>query len=219
MISDRTHPHCMDIPYVRMFKAFIPAMNVLSVLFPRVRAEVLRLLFAEAGRECHLRELARLSQLALGTVQAEVRQLAAAELILARRDGNRLYYRANASHPVFPELQGLARKTTGLREPLAKALAGLEGIDLALVFGSQAGGTAGAASDVDLLVVGDVGLRALAPRLRPVAEALGREINPHVLSARTFSTRARSGDAFVASVLAGPKLWIQGGADELGALV
>ena len=219
MISDRTHSHCMDIPYIRMFKAFIPAMNVLSVLFPRVRAEVLRLLFAEAGRECHLRELARLSQLALGTVQAEVRQLAAAELILARRDGNRLYYRANASHPVFPELQGLARKTTGLREPLAKALAGLEGIDLALVFGSQAGGTAGAASDVDLLVVGDVGLRALAPRLRPVAEALGREINPHVLSARTFSTRARSGDAFVASVLAGPKLWIQGGADELGSLV
>lgn len=194
-------------------------MSVLSALFPRVRAEVLRLLFAEAGRECHLRELVRQSQLALGTVQAEVRRLAAAELILARRDGNRLYYRANPAHPVFPELQGLARKTTGLREPLAAALAGLDGIDLAFVFGSQAGGTAGADSDIDLLVVGSVGLRVLAPRLRPPAEALGREINPHVLSARTLAARARSGDAFVAGVLAGPKLWIRGGADDLGALV
>lgn len=194
-------------------------MSVLNVLFPQVRAEVLRLLFTDPGKELHLRELSRLSQLALGTLQAEVRKLAAAELILARRDGNRLYYRANSAHPVFPELQGLALKTTGLREQLVAALAGLDGMRLAFVFGSQASGTAGAASDVDLLVVGSVGLRALAPRLRPVAEALGREINPHVLAPDTLSAKARSGDAFVTTVLAGPKLWIIGGADELGTMV
>ena len=194
-------------------------MSVLNVLFPQVRAEVLRLLFTDPGKELHLRELSRLSQLALGTLQAEVRKLAAAELIVARRDGNRLYYRANTSHPVFPELQGLALKTTGLREQLVAALAGLDGLRLAFVFGSQASGTAGAASDVDLLLVGSVGLRALAPRLRPVAEALGREINPHVLAPDTLSAKARSGDAFVTTVLAGPKLWIIGGADELGTMV
>jgi predicted nucleotidyltransferase len=192
---------------------------VLNVLFPQVRAEVLRLLFADPGKELHLRELSRLSQLALGTLQAEVRKLASAELIIARRDGNRLYYRANTSHPVFPELQGLALKTTGLREQLVTALVGLAGVRLAFVFGSQAAGTAGAASDVDLLVVGSVGLRALAPRLRPVAEALGREINPHVLAPDTLSAKARSGDAFVTTVLAGPKLWITGDADELGTMV
>ncbi|HQL20598.1 MAG TPA: nucleotidyltransferase domain-containing protein [Opitutaceae bacterium] len=194
-------------------------MSVLNVLFPQVRAEVLRLLFADPGKELHLRELSRLSQLALGTLQAEVRKLASAELIIARRDGNRLYYRANTSHPVFPELQGLALKTTGLREQLVTALVGLAGVRLAFVFGSQAAGTAGAASDVDLLVVGSVGLRALAPRLRPVAEALGREINPHVLAPDTLSAKARSGDAFVTTVLAGPKLWITGDADELGTMV
>ncbi len=194
-------------------------MSVLTILFPQVRAEVLRLLFADPGKELHLRELSRLSQLALGTLQAEVRKLAAAELIVARRDGNRLYYRANTSHPVFPELQGLALKTTGLRERLVTALVGLAGVRLAFVFGSQASGTAGAASDVDLLLVGSVGLRALAPRLRPVAEALGREINPHVLAPDTLSAKARSGDAFVTTVLAGPKLWIIGGADELGTMV
>ena len=99
------------------------------------------------------------------------------------------------------------------------ALAGLAGVRLAVVFGSQASGTAGAASDVDLLVVGSVGLRALAPRLRPVAAALGRELNPHVLAPDTLSAKARSGDAFVTTVLAGPKLWIIGGADELGTMV
>lgn len=194
-------------------------MSVLHVLFPQVRAEIVRLLFADSSKEFHLRELARLSNLALGTLQAEVKKLTAAQLLTPRRDGNRLYYRANTDHPIFAELQGLALKTTGLREQLAEALRSLDGVQLAFVFGSLAAGTAGAASDVDLFVIGTIGLRALAPRLRPVAEALDREINPHVLSAATFTAKARSGDAFVTNVLAAPKLWITGGADELGTLV
>ena len=145
-------------------------MGVLQVLFPQVRAEVLRLLFADPSKEFHLRELARLSHLALGTLQAEVKKLTAAQLLTPRRDGNRLYYRANIGHPIFGELQSIALKTTGLREQLAEALEGLPGIQLALVYGSLASDTAGAASDVDLLVIGSVGLRTLAPRLRPVPD-------------------------------------------------
>ncbi len=194
-------------------------MSVIHVLFPQVRAELVRLLFADPAKEFHLRELARLSHLSIGTLQKEVRKLSAPGLLVSRRDGNRLYYRANADHPIFPELQGLALKTTGLREQLAAALTGLPGIELAFVFGSQASGTAGAGSDVDLLVIGSAGLRAIAPRLRPVTSTLGREVNPHVLSREMFVAKARAGDAFIANVLAAPKLWITGGADELGNLV
>ena len=191
-------------------------MSVIHVLFPQVRAELVRLLFADPAKEFHLRELARLSNLSIGTLQSEVRRLSGAGLLTSYRDGNRLYYRANTAHPIFPELQGLALKTTGLREQLAGALTGVPGVELAFVFGSQASGTAAAGSDVDLLVVGGVGLRELAPRLRPVTATLLREVNPHVLSRETFIAKARSGDAFITNVLAAPKLWIIGEADELG---
>jgi len=194
-------------------------MSVIDALFPRARAELVRLLFTDPAKELHLRELARLSNLSIGTLQSEVRRLATAGLLTPRRDGNRLYYRANTANPVFPELQGLALKTTGLREQLIEALAGMPGVELAFVFGSVASDTAGAGSDVDLLVVGGAGLRALAPRLRPVTATLGREVNPHVLSRKTFIAKARGGDAFVANVLAAPKLWIIGEADELGDMV
>ena len=194
-------------------------MSVIHVLFPKVRAELVRLLFADPAKELHLRELVRLSHLSIGTLQAEVRKLSAAGLLISHRDGNRLYYQANTNHPIFPELQSLALKTTGLREQLATALTGLPDIELAFVFGSQASGTAGADSDVDLLVIGGVGLRLLAPRLRPVTSTLGREVNPHVLSRETFVAKARANDAFITNVLAAPKLWIIGGADELGNLV
>jgi DNA-binding transcriptional ArsR family regulator len=99
-------------------------MSVIHVLLPRARAELVRLLFADPAKEFHLRELARLGKLSIGTLQTEVRKLSDAGLLTPRRDGNRLYYRANTTHPIFPELQGLALKTTGLRDQLVEALAG-----------------------------------------------------------------------------------------------
>lgn len=194
-------------------------MSVIHVLFPRVRAELLRLLFSDPTKELHLRELVRLSHLTIGTLQAEVRKLSGVGLLTSRRDGNRLYFRANTAHPIFSDLQGLALKTTGLREQLIDALEGLPDIEFVFVFGSQASGMAGAESDVDLLVIGQTGLRALAPRLRPVASIIGREVNPHLLSRESFIAKAQAGDAFISNVLLAPKIWIIGGADELGKLV
>jgi predicted nucleotidyltransferase len=192
-------------------------MNLLQILFPQVRAEVLRLLFADDTRELHLRELTRQSGLSLGTLQTEVEKLRAADLLLSRRDGNRLYFRANAAHPLFADLRQLVLKTAGLREVLADALRDVPGIELAFVFGSLAAGTGKAGSDVDLLVIGYAGLRALAPRLRPAAERLGREINPVTMTAAEFA-RDRTKKPFLRDVLAKDKLFVKGNSDELARL-
>ena len=191
-------------------------MSLLEVLFPQVRAEVLRLLFADEGRELHLRELTRQSGLTLGTLQTEVEKLCAADLLLSRRDGNRRYFKANAAHPLFADLRQLVLKTAGLREVLAEALQGLAGVELAFVFGSLAAGAGKAGSDVDLMVIGDAGLRALAPRLRKATEQLGREINPVTMTAAEFA-KSRANNPFLGDVLAKEKLFIKGTADELAA--
>ncbi len=192
-------------------------MSLLQILFPQVRAEVLRLLFADETRELHLRELTRQSGLSLGTLQTEVEKLRAADLLLSRRDGNRLYFRANAAHPLFADLRQIVLKTAGLREVLADALRDVPGIELAFVFGSLAAGTGKAGSDVDLLVIGDAGLRTLAPRLRPAAERLGREINPVTMTAAEF-IRDRTKKPFLRDVLAKDKLFVKGNSDELARL-
>jgi predicted nucleotidyltransferase len=192
-------------------------MSLLAILFPQVRAELLRLLFADDSRELHLRELVRQSGLTLGTVQTEMEKLLSAGLLLDRRDGNRRYVRANAAHPLFSDLHNLVLKTSGLRDVLAEALTGLDGVRVALVFGSVAAGTAKPDSDVDLLVVGDIGLRALAPRLRPASEKLGREINPMVMSPADFA-RERVTKPLLVDLLAKPKLFIKGDERELERL-
>lgn len=192
-------------------------MSLLQLLFPQVRAEVLRLLFADGGRELHGRDLARQSGLNIKTVQDELGKLSEADLVTSRRDGNRRYYRANASHPLYTDLQQLVLKTAGLRDVLAQALAGIKGIEVALVFGSLAGGSGQAASDVDLLVIGDAGLRALAPGLRRASERLGREINPIAMTAAEYK-KGRKQHPLLLDLANKKKLFILGGADELERL-
>ena len=193
-------------------------MNALSDLFPKARAEILRLLFETGDREIHLRDLARLAALSPAALQKELTSLAAKELVLTRRDGNRLYYRANTAHPLFPDLRGLVLKTSGIAPEISRALAAADGIDLAFVFGSVAAGTASGSSDVDLLVIGSLGLRKLTTALRGLADSLAREINPVCLTAAEWREKRRKRDAFATRVAAEPKLWLKGGPDALAAM-
>ena len=192
-------------------------MSLLQLLFPQVRAEVLRLLFADARREVHGRDLARQSGLNVKTVQDELGKLSEADLVTSRRDGNRRYYRANPGHPLFPDLQQLVLKTSGLRDVLVDALQRVKGIEVAFVFGSLAAGSGNAASDVDLLVIGDTGLRALAPGLRRASESLGREINPITMTVSEYA-KGKKKHPLLLNLADKEKLFIIGGADELGRL-
>ena len=84
--------------------------TLLHALFPAVRAEGLRLLFTNRGQELYTRELARLSFLALRTVQDELAKLEAAKLIVSRSNGYHRFYRANSKHPLYAAVTEIARK-------------------------------------------------------------------------------------------------------------
>ena len=68
------------------------------------------------------------------------------------------------------------------------------------------------------MIVGSVGLRRLTQLLLGVAERLGREINPHILTPEEFKGRNLKNDHFVTAVLASPKLFVIGTEHELEAM-
>ena len=139
--------------------------SLAELLFPnQYRRKVLALLLMQPDQKVHLRELARQTQAAPGTLKKELDALCAVGLLRSERVGNQVHFQANPAHPVFAELQALVRKTTGLADVLRQALQPLgEQVALALVFGSMASGSAHAGSDVDLLVVGHRPGRRAAP--------------------------------------------------------
>lgn len=75
-----------------------------------MRAEVLRLLFTNPGQELYTRELARLSFLALRTVQDELAKLEAANLVVSRSNGYQRFYRANPQHSLYHAVKEIIRK-------------------------------------------------------------------------------------------------------------
>jgi predicted transcriptional regulator len=92
-----------------------PGSGILHVLFPSVRAELLRRLFSDPTRELYVRELARLTTLALGTVQQELARMSKAGLVTSRSNGYHRFYRANRKHPVFSILRQLVLNDTKRR--------------------------------------------------------------------------------------------------------
>jgi hypothetical protein len=77
-----------------------------------------------------------------GSTNRELIKLADVGILLRQQIGNQVHYRANLDCPVFAELAGMLRKTSGMAAVLAQALAPLsDRIQCALVFGSVVRGT------------------------------------------------------------------------------
>ena len=188
-----------------------------DLLSSRVKAEVFRLLFGSTPQELHVREIARQSQLADGTVRQELKKLSRIGLVESRLAGNRTYYHANIQHPLYSEIHSIVLKTNGLvdvlREPLTHPM-----IRIAFVFGSIAGGKEKAHSDVDLMIIGTIGLRRLSKLLSGIADRLGREVNPHVLTPEELLERRKAREHFLTAVMKAPKLFVIGDENELEGL-
>jgi predicted nucleotidyltransferase len=192
--------------------------SLASVLFPEYRRRVLGLLLLRPEAALHGREISRRTGLPAGTITRELTKLAEVGLLKREKRGNQQVYSANTASPVFAELASILRKTSGLADVLLQALEPVApALRFAFVFGSMAEGRAGAGSDIDLMLIGDVGFREAVELLHPAQGALGREINAQIYSDLEFADKART-EAFLRDVLAKPKLFLIGSDDDLEEL-
>ncbi|WP_035384432.1 nucleotidyltransferase domain-containing protein [Ferriphaselus sp. R-1] len=185
--------------------------KLLSVLFGTYRLRVLELLLLQPAQRFHVRELARQTGTTAGTLHRELSKLAEAGLLLREKQGNQVLYQANRACPVFAELAGVFRKTSGAVSVVLSALGGIASqIQFALLFGSFAQGTETAGSDVDVLIVGEASFAEVVRALYSAQEKLQREINPVVYSPAEFQLRLHNQEPLVMDVLAKPKLYLIG---------
>jgi predicted nucleotidyltransferase len=189
-------------------------------LLGQTRASTLGALLLHPESSLHVRELARLTGAAPGSLHRELRALADLGLLLRQEVGRQVHYRANTNSPVFPELAGLLKKTAGLADVLTDALAPLgRKVKLAFVYGSMAAGTERAGSDVDLMVLGSADFGDLARVLATAQDTLRRDVNPTVMTPKDFARQLAAGDGFAKSVARGARLWVKGGESDFAELV
>lgn len=191
--------------------------SLADALFSKTQQRVLGLLFGQPDRSFYATEMIALTAAGSGAVQRELARLEQSGLVTVSRLGTQKHYQANPDSPLYTELCGILRKTVGLAEPLREALAPLAPrIAAAFVYGSVAKGEDTATSDIDLMVVSDgLTYADVFGALEQVGARLARPVNPTVYSRRELTRRIKDGNAFVARVLAQPKVWVIGTEDDL----
>lgn len=191
-----------------------------NFLLGPTRTRVLSALLLHPESAWHVRELARQLGALPGSINRELVKLEEVGILSKQHIGNQVHYRANRDCPIFAELAGMLRKTSGLATVLADALRPLaDRIQCALVFGSVARGEETAHSDVDVLIFGDIGFADVVEVLHPAQQIVQREINPVVYRADDFRAKYLANNTWAREVVDRPKLFLIGSADDFAELV
>lgn len=106
-------------------------------------------------------------------------------------------------------------KTFGLADRIRVALEGVEGIQVAFIFGSVARNEDTATSDVDVMVIGTCGYNEVVLALHAVGKQLRRMINPAVYLADEFVSMIVVNGPFALNVLDSPRISLIG---DLGSM-
>ena len=179
----------MGIP-LPMVGSKTAAPATLPSLFGKTRQALLSHLYGRAD-EAHLQEsLIQLAALGRGTVQRELEFLARAGVVRRTVRGRQVYFQA---------------RTAGR-------------IHVAFIYGSIAKGRERRASDVDVMVIGEVSFAETSDALARTQSAIGREVNPSVYPRGEFRAKLGAKHHFLRSVLKSEKIFLIGNQRELARL-
>jgi predicted nucleotidyltransferase len=194
-------------------------ISLSSALFSNVQKRVLGLIFGQPERSFYTSEIMRSVRSGTGAVERELTRLKDSGLVSVQRIGNQKHYRANADSPIFEELRSLVRKTVALTEPLKESLEPIaKTIDTAFIYGSFAKGTDTAASDIDLMVIGDdLDYAGLFSAALDAETKLGRKVSPTLLSRNDWIKKSNDPGSFVSKVRKLPKIFVIGSEKSLQA--
>jgi hypothetical protein len=180
---------------------------------------VLALLFGHADKRFYQRQIIQMLGLGSGSVQRELAQMTRVGILTRTTEGRQTYFQANRECPIFDEIRGLVRKTFGIAAVLKDAFAPLASrIRIAFIYGSVAAGTETGASDVDLMVIGDVSTAEIVSAIGGAQHKLGREVNPSIYPAPEFCRKLSEGRHFITSVVNGTKIFLIGDERQLKEL-
>ena len=166
----------------------------------KARQQLLVYYFTNPTARHHLRDLAERLSIDPSNLSKELGRLERDGLFRSEVSGRQKYFQLNREYPLFDEVRKIVTKTIGAAPLIARSLKTVEGINEAHLYGSFARDQQDGASDIDLLIIGDLGEEVLAQAVRKLERQLGREINYTVLTQKEFESRRTRKDAFLENV-------------------
>lgn len=182
----------------------------------QLRRKVLTFFYVNRSARVYVRQLATALAADSTNLSRELARLAREGFLRAETEGRQLYYSVNRAYPYLKPVFALLQGSVGIEPTLRRTLAGVAGIQSASLYGSFAKNEADAASDIDLLIVGQPDQAQLAAEIRKAEQALRREINYTVVSSPELKRRLAAHDAFLTDVWTGKRISLIDHRDQYG---
>ena len=189
--------------------------QILKRLFSsKLRVSVLSHFFMNPGESFHVRSLATILGESAGNLARELNNLEEAGLVQSRAVGNQKHFSLREDSPIHEDLRNLFLKTVGAGGEIRDLLSNVNDIELAFIFGSFVSGEAHGSSDIDVMIIGEINDRDLAPLMAELEGRLHREINYMIYSRGEAEKRIEQEGDFVHEVFRGPRIILIGQSDD-----
>jgi len=189
--------------------------QILKRLFSsKLRVSVLSHFFMNPGESCHIRSLATILGESAGNLARELNNLEEAGLVQSKAVGNQKHFSLREDSPIHEDLRNLFLKTVGAGGEIRDLLSNVNDIELAFIFGSFVSGEAHGSSDIDVMIIGEINDRDLAPLMAELEGRLHREINYMIYSRGEAEKRIEQEGDFVHEVFRGPRIILIGQSDD-----
>jgi len=188
-----------------------------DLVISKVRVKLLEVFYEHPEEMYYIRELTRLIKEEINAVRRELIRLSSIGLVKEEKRANRIYYTINRNYLFYKELLAIIGKTTGLGKMLLKEQARLGHLKFIMISGRYVRHMPRKKDTVDLLIVGEVILPALADFIKNCEAKLGRDINYTVMTEAELAYRKTHNDPFINTILQGSRVMILGDEEDLVA--
>ena len=155
-----------------------------GLISSKTRIKLLVRFFFNPEAQAYLRELAKEFNSSTNAVREELNQLTRTNLLKSQRKGRQVYYKANAEHPLFPELKSMVSKFMGIDKVIDSLVKRLGNLESAYLIDDYAEGKD--TGIVDLLLVGNINHYHLNDMSRKTERYIKRKIRSLVLNREEF---------------------------------
>lgn len=147
-----------------------------SLITSKTRIKLLLKFFLNAATTSYLRNLEEEFGESTNAIRVELNRLEEAGLLKSENIANKKFYRANTSHPLFPEINNIVRKYLGIDKIVEEVVEKLGDVQAVYLVGRMARGLN--ADVIQLLIVSDnIDLEYLEKLVKKASSLIDRKIS------------------------------------------
>jgi len=176
----------------------------------KVRVKLLRMFFLDVSSEIHIRGIVRKIDEEINAVRRELKNLRSAKILIDEKRGNRLYYKVNRNSSIYYELLGIINKEFGLGKNILEKRDAIGDIKFAVLTTAYIENHHPSPYDVDILIVGDLNMKAVSSAIKQAETELQREIRYTVMTEDEFDFRKKKRDTFISNIINKHKIIVVG---------